>query len=88
MQRGGGIITHEDLRRYRAAWREPVEFDYRGHRVISMPPASSGGITLAIMANIVEGFPMEALGWHSAAGLHLTAEAMRRAFADRNHTRM
>ncbi|HSJ10247.1 MAG TPA: gamma-glutamyltransferase [Longimicrobiales bacterium] len=85
MQRGGGIITHEDLRRYRAAWREPVEFDYRGHRVISMPPASSGGITLAIMANIVEGFPMEALGWHSAAGLHLTAEAMRRAFADRNH---
>ncbi|HEX6308212.1 MAG TPA: gamma-glutamyltransferase [Longimicrobiales bacterium] len=85
MQRGGGIITHEDLRRYRAEWRQPIEFDYRGHRVISMPPASSGGITLAIMANVLDGFPLDRLGWHSAPSLHLMAEAMRRAFADRNH---
>jgi gamma-glutamyltranspeptidase/glutathione hydrolase len=85
MKRGGGIITHEDLRRYRAEWREPVQFDYRGHRIISMPPASSGGVTLAIMANILDGYPLERLGWHSATSLHLVAEAMRRAFADRNH---
>jgi len=85
MRRGGGIISHEDLKQYRAAWRTPVEFDYRGHRVISMAPASSGGITLALMANILEGYPMRDLGFHSAEGLHLTAEAMRRAFADRNH---
>jgi gamma-glutamyltranspeptidase / glutathione hydrolase len=85
MQRGGGIITREDLRRYRAAWRDPVAFDYRRHRVVSMPPASSGGITLAIMANVMEGFPARRLGWQSDTLLHLTAEAMRRAFADRNH---
>jgi len=85
MKRGGGIISHEDLRAYKAEWRKPVEFDYRGHRVISMPPASSGGITLAIMANVLDGYSMAALGWHSPAALHLTAEAMRRAFADRNH---
>jgi gamma-glutamyltranspeptidase/glutathione hydrolase len=85
MQRGGGIISHDDLRRYRAEWREPVEFDYRGRRVISMPPASSGGITLAIMANILDGYDLAAAGWHSPRALHLTAEAMRRAFADRNH---
>jgi gamma-glutamyltranspeptidase / glutathione hydrolase len=85
MRRGGGIITHEDLRSYRAEWRTPVQFTYRGHRILSMPPASSGGITLAIMANVLEGYPLDRLGWHSDAALHLTAEAMRRAFADRNH---
>lgn len=85
MQRGGGIITHEDLRRYRARWREPIIFDYRGYQVISMPPPSSGGITLALIANILEGYDLRRLGWHSPTTLHLTAEAMRRAFADRNH---
>jgi gamma-glutamyltranspeptidase / glutathione hydrolase len=85
MQRGGGIITHDDLRRYRAEWRDPVQFDYRGRRIISMPPASSGGITLAIMANVLDGYPLDRLGWHSATALHLVGEAMRRAFADRNH---
>ncbi|MGH7443860.1 MAG: gamma-glutamyltransferase, partial [Longimicrobiales bacterium] len=85
MQRGGGIITHEDLRRYEAKWRDPVVFNYRGHTVVSMPPSSSGGLTLALIANILEGYDLRALGWHSPAALHLTAEAMRRAFADRNH---
>lgn len=85
MERGGGIISHDDLRRYRAEWRDPVEFEYRGRRVISMPPASSGGITLAIIANILDGYDLDAMGWHSAPALHLTGEAMRRAFADRNH---
>ena len=85
MARGGGIITKEDLARYRAQWREPMAVSYRGHRIISMPPASSGGITLGIMANILDGYNLRELGWHSAESLHLTAEAMRRAFADRNH---
>jgi len=84
MRRGGGIITHADLERYRAVWRLPVEFTYRHHKVISMPPPSSGGVTLAIICNILEGYDLHALGWHSTPEVHLVAEAMRRAFADRN----
>ena len=85
MRRGGGIITHEDLRRYRAVWRDPIVFEYRGHRVYSMPPPSSGGVTLALIANMIEGYDLGALGWNSPSTLHLLAEVMRRAFADRNH---
>lgn len=85
MQRGGGLITHEDLAAYTAEWREPVVFEYRGHTIVSMPPASSGGITLGIMANIAEGWDLRALGWRSPETIHVMAEAMRRAFADRNH---
>lgn len=85
MRRGGGLITHEDLRRYRAIWRDPIDFEYRGHRVLSMPPPSSGGITLALIANMIEGYDLGALGWNSPGTLHLLAEVMRRAFADRNH---
>jgi len=85
MERGGGIITREDLASYEARWREPVTFDYRGYRVVSMPPASSGGITLALIANILEGYDLRSLGWHSPESIHLMTEAMRRAFADRNH---
>jgi gamma-glutamyltranspeptidase / glutathione hydrolase len=84
MRRGGGIITHADLAGYEAKWRDPVVFDYRGNTVVSMPPPSSGGLTLALLANIMEGFDVRASGWHSTRTLHLTAEAMRRAFADRN----
>lgn len=85
MRRGGGLITHEDLARYDAKWREPIVFDYRDFSVISMPPASSGGITLALIAGILDEFPLERMGWHSSETLHVTAEAMRLAFADRNH---
>ncbi len=85
MARSGGLITREDLRRYEAKWRVPVVFDYRGHRVAGMPPPSSGGITLALMAGILEGYDLGERGWHTPAALHLVAEAMRRAFAVRNH---
>jgi gamma-glutamyltranspeptidase / glutathione hydrolase len=84
MRRGGGLITTEDLARYEPAWRDPVVFTYRGHRVVSMPPASSGGLTLGRIATILEGYDLAAMGWNSAATLHVTAEAMRRAFAERN----
>lgn len=83
MERGGGIMTHEDLAAYRAEWREPAVFEYRGHTVYSMAPVSSGGITLALIMNILENVdPLPPFG--SAELLHLEAEAMRRAFTDRN----
>jgi gamma-glutamyltranspeptidase/glutathione hydrolase len=85
MERGGGIITHEDLAGYSAEWREPVAFDYRGYTVYSMPPSSSGGITMAEAANILEGFEVGALDWDGPERIHLLAEAWRRAYADRNH---
>jgi gamma-glutamyltranspeptidase/glutathione hydrolase len=85
MKRGGGLISHRDLEAYEAAWREPVRFDYRGYTVLSMPPSSSGGTTLAESANILETFDLRRAGWHSARGVHLLAEAWKRAFADRNH---
>lgn len=85
MERGGGIITREDLARYTAEWRDPVAFQYRGHTVFSMPPSSSGGITMAEAANIAEGWDLGSLPWDGAARVHLLAEAWRRAYADRNH---
>jgi gamma-glutamyltranspeptidase/glutathione hydrolase len=84
MRRGGGLITHEDLAAYEAAWREPISFRYRDHTILSMPPSSSGGATLAAMALILERYDLRALGWHSVASIHLQAEAWKRAYADRN----
>jgi gamma-glutamyltranspeptidase/glutathione hydrolase len=84
MKENGGLITAADLKAYRAKWRTPVEFTYRGRTVVGMPPPSSGGTTMAMIAHLLEGYDVHALGWHSAAQIHLTAEAMRRAFAARN----
>jgi gamma-glutamyltranspeptidase / glutathione hydrolase len=84
MQRGGGLITREDLKSYSAVWRTPITFTYRGHTFYSMPPPSSGGIALAMIGHILEGYDLDRAGWHSPQAIHLTAEAMRRAFADRN----
>ena len=83
MERGGGLISHADLAAYRAIWREPVTIRYRGHTVYSMPPASSGGVTMGEILNIMEGYdPLPPFG--TPALLHREAEAMRRAFTDRN----
>ncbi len=83
MERGGGLISHEDLRTYRPIWRDPVRISYAGHTVISMPPASSGGVTMGEILNIMEGYrPLPPFG--SPALMHLEAEAMRHAFMDRN----
>jgi gamma-glutamyltranspeptidase/glutathione hydrolase len=84
MERGGGIISHRDLAEMEAVWRDPVEFSYRGHTVVSMPPTSSGGATLAAMAGILEGYDLGSLGYHSSEHVHLLAEAWKRAYADRN----
>ncbi|HEY8038513.1 MAG TPA: gamma-glutamyltransferase [Polyangiaceae bacterium] len=84
MKDAGGLVTQEDLKAYRAKWRTPIDYEYRGHHVVGMPPPSSGGVTMAMMAHLLEGWDVRAQGWHSAAQVHLTAEAMRRAFAARN----
>ncbi len=83
MESGGGLITLEDLKDYRAVVREPIRGDYRGFEIISMPPPSSGGTALVQMLNILEGYDLTANGFGSAANVHLMAEAMRRAYADR-----
>jgi gamma-glutamyltranspeptidase/glutathione hydrolase len=84
MKDGGGLVTREDLHAYRAVWREPILYTYRGRNIIGMPPPSSGGLTMAMIAHLLEGWDLRALGWHSTPEVHLTAEAMRRAFAARN----
>jgi gamma-glutamyltranspeptidase/glutathione hydrolase len=84
MKDNGGLITAADLASYKAKWRTPVEFDYRGRHVVGMPPPSSGGLTNAMIAHLLEGYDLRSLGWHSPAQIHLVAEAMRRAFAARN----
>jgi gamma-glutamyltranspeptidase/glutathione hydrolase len=82
-RRGGGMITEADLAGYRPKWRKPVKVTYRGYTIWSMPPASSGGPTLAMMLNIMEGFgPLPPFG--STALSHREVETMRRAFTDRN----
>jgi gamma-glutamyltranspeptidase/glutathione hydrolase len=83
MERGGGLISLEDLASYRAIWREPIAIQYRGYTIYSMPPASSGGVTMGEILNIMEGYdPLPPFG--SPGLVHLEAEAMRRAFTDRN----
>ena len=83
MKRGGGIISLRDLAEYEPVWRAPVETTYRGYKLYSMPPSSSGGVTLTEILNILEGFdPLPE--YMSAPHVHLLAEAMRRAFVDRN----
>jgi gamma-glutamyltranspeptidase/glutathione hydrolase len=85
MRRGNGIITHEDLRSYKVAWREPLFFSYKDYTVISMGPPSSGGVALAQLLKSVEGFPLTEWGHNTARSVHLLTEAERRAYADRSH---
>ncbi len=84
MKRSGGIIALRDLARYEAKERKPVEGSYRGHRVVSMAPPSSGGIALLQLLNMLERHDPPLLGFHSAEHLHLVAEIEKRVFADRS----
>jgi gamma-glutamyltranspeptidase/glutathione hydrolase len=83
MRRNGGLITLDDLKNYQAVFRAPVRGTYRGYEVVSMGPPSSGGIALIEMLNMMERFPLRELGLNSSRSIHLKAEIMRRAFADR-----
>lgn len=83
MQKGGGLITLDDLKNYRAIEREPVRGTYLGYDIVSMPPPSSGGAHVIQMLNILEGYDLKKLGQDNADTLHRLVEAMRRAYADR-----
>jgi gamma-glutamyltranspeptidase / glutathione hydrolase len=83
MRRTGGLISEADLAAYRPIERPPVAGTYRGLRVISMGPPSSGGIALIQLLNILEGFPIAEMGHNASATMHVMVEAMRRVYADR-----
>lgn len=83
-QAGKGIITQADLDQYKTRELAPVECDYRGYRVVSAPPPSSGGVIICEMLNILEGYPLKDLGFRSAQSVHYQIEAMRHAYVDRN----
>jgi gamma-glutamyltranspeptidase/glutathione hydrolase len=83
MTRGNGIITQEDLDLYEAKWRPAIKATYRDHKIITMPPPSSGGIALIQMLESVEPYALNKIGHNTADYVHLLVEAERRAFADR-----
>jgi gamma-glutamyltranspeptidase/glutathione hydrolase len=84
MKAGGGVMTAQDFAAYTVTETAPVTCSYRGYEFVSSPPPSSGGTTMCEILNILEGYDLKALGWHSAAGVHLMVEAMRHAYMDRN----
>ena len=80
----GGILTKQDLASYNVEELSPVRCSYRGYQIVSSPPPSSGGTTLCEILDILEGYPQDKAGFHSAQAVHQAVEAMRRAYADRN----
>ncbi|WP_444813065.1 gamma-glutamyltransferase [Variovorax fucosicus] len=83
-QAGKGIITQADLDQYKTRELAPIECDYRGYKVVSAPPPSSGGVVICEILNILEGHPLKELGYRSAEAVHYQIEAMRHAYVDRN----
>ena len=83
MEKNGGIITKEDLQRYTAVERKPIKGTYKDYEIYSMPPPSSGGVALIEMMNLMELVDLDSIEFNSTAYVHLLAEVMRRAFADR-----
>ena len=84
MKRGNGVISHDDLKNYKAVWREPIIGQYKDYKIISMAPPSSGGVALMQLLRSVEHYPIHEWGWNSARTTHLLVEAERRAYADRS----
>ncbi len=84
MKKGKGLITLDDLKTYRPQIRKPVQGNYRGYDIYSMSPPSSGGVHIIQILNILEKYPIGKLGHNSAKTIHLMAEAMKRAYADRS----
>lgn len=85
MEREGGLITHKDLREYESVWRKPVETQFGEYKIYIMPPPSSGSIAFAQILSKLNDFDLEEMGFNSAEYVHVVAESMRRAFADRSH---
>ncbi|MDB5192100.1 MAG: ggt [Segetibacter sp.] len=83
MKRGNGLITLADLKNYKTRERKTLEFNYKGYKIISMPPPSSGGILLAQMMKMVEKYPLKSYGFQTVKSVQLMTEAERRAYADR-----
>ncbi len=83
MSRNGGLISKRDLAAYQAKMRTPLHGTYRGYDLITMPPPTSGGVTMLEMLNILERFDLAKLGDLSPAALHVEIEAMRRGYLDR-----
>jgi gamma-glutamyltranspeptidase/glutathione hydrolase len=81
---GGGILSQADLDAYDVREMPPLECDYRGFRIVSAPPPSSGGIVICEILNVLEGYPLPEYGWGSARAIHVQIEAMRQAYIDRN----
>ncbi|MEQ9404223.1 MAG: gamma-glutamyltransferase [Cyclobacteriaceae bacterium] len=84
MQRGGGLISTEDLASYEAQWREPVTGNYRGNKIISMPPPSSGGVAIIQLLQGAEAYEVGAMGHNTKETIHLMTELERRVYADRS----
>lgn len=80
----GGLITAEDLKNYKVVEREPVKGHYRGYEIVSMPPPSSGGVHIVQILNMLSQFPLREWGHNSARTIHVEAEAMKLAYADRS----
>ncbi|NPE45181.1 gamma-glutamyltransferase [Sphingobacterium sp. arapr2] len=83
MNKDKGIITHEDLTSYRALWRAPIASSYRGHKVVSMPPPSSGGTSLIALLKSVEQFPLQRWGFQTDSAIRVIVEAERHVYANR-----
>ena len=83
MKRGNGIISHEDLKQYQSVWRTPVSGNYKGLKVISMPPPSSGGIALVSLFQSIEDYPINKWGFQADSTIQVMVEAERRVYADR-----
>ena len=83
MHRGNGIISAIDLKEYKTVFRIPLEGYYRGYRIISIAPPSSGGVILLQLLGMIEDYPLTGSGYHTAETVHLIIEAERRAFSDR-----
>jgi gamma-glutamyltranspeptidase / glutathione hydrolase len=83
MQRGGGLISKEDLNNYQSQWRDPLVGTYKDFKIITMPPPSSGGIALLQLLNSVESYPLKRYGFNSDSTIQLLVEAERRVYADR-----
>jgi len=77
MEEGGGLITHEDLDTYKTFTRKPIIGTYRGYKIATMPPPSSGGVNLIEMLNVLENWPMKSYGLNSAAYSHRLVETMK-----------